>query len=112
VVLGGETIAETRRPYVLLEPGLPTRYYIPADDVRMDLLQPSDTTTRCPYKGKASYWTARAGDTTARDIVWSYGETLPAATPITTLLAFFNERVEALYVDGELQPKPVTSWSE
>lgn len=112
VVLGGQTIAETRRPYILLEPGLPTRYYIPAEDVRMDLLQPTDTTSRCPYKGQASYWTASGGDTTARDIVWTYRETLPLTTPIAHLLAFFNERVEALYVDGELQPKQVTPWSE
>ena len=62
VFLGGETVAETRRARFLFETRLPTRYYIPAEDVRMDLLAPSDKVTACPYKGRARYWSARIGD--------------------------------------------------
>src|SRR5947208_511450 len=62
VVLGGMTIADTEHPQILLETGLPTRYYIPEQDIRMDLLEATETTTRCPYKGKASYWSARIGN--------------------------------------------------
>ncbi len=58
VIVGGEVVAETTRPRLLFETGLPTRYYIPKLDVRLDLLTPTNTSTRCPYKGKASYWTA------------------------------------------------------
>ena len=112
VVLGGETIADTHHPRLLLETGLTTRYYIPEQDIRMELLEATETTTRCPYKGKASYWSARAGGRIFKDIVWCYREPLPACSPIDGLLSFFNERVDAIYVDDELMPKPITPWSE
>jgi len=112
VVLAGVTIADSRRPRLLLETGLPTRYYLPEQDVRMDLLEPTETATRCPYKGQASYWTATIGDRVFKDIVWSYRDPLPACAPISRLLCFFNERVEAIYVDGERQAVPSTPWSE
>jgi uncharacterized protein (DUF427 family) len=110
VEIAGETVAETRRPRLLFETSLPTRYYIPRADVRMELLRPTDTTTQCPYKGEAVYWTATVGDTVAKDVVWSYPFPIPECPKIEQLLAFFNERVD-LYVDGELQPRPKTPWS-
>lgn len=112
VVLGGVTIADTHRPRLLIETGLPTRYYIPEQDVRMELLEPTETTTRCPYKGQASYWFARIDDRVYKDIVWSYREPLPACLMVEKLLCFFNERVDAIYVDGDLVSKPKTVWSE
>ena len=111
-VLGGVTIADTKRPQLLLETGLPIRYYIPEQDVRMELLEPTETTTRCPYKGKASYWSARIGERVFKDIVWSYRDPLPACFPIARYLCFFNERVDALYVDDEQMAVPKTIWSE
>jgi len=111
VVIGGETVADTKRPRLLFETHLPTRYYIPKLDVRMDLLEPSQTTTRCPYKGKASYWSVRVGDRVFEDIVWGYEAPVPECPKIENLLCFFNEKVEAIYVDGELLPKPKTPWS-
>ncbi len=112
VVVGGQTIADTHHPGLLLETGGPTRYYIPEQDVRMELLEASGTTTRCPYKGQASYWSARIGAKDFRDIVWSYREPLAACSPIDGFLCFFNERVDAIYVDEKLLPKPITPWSE
>ncbi|MFI5266682.1 MAG: DUF427 domain-containing protein [Chloroflexota bacterium] len=111
VVLGGETIADTRRPSLLFETHLPTRYYIPRGDVRMDLLAPTDTHTRCPYKGVASYWSADVNGKTFKDVVWTYPVPIPECPKIEQLLCFFNERIDAIYVDGELEPKPVTKWS-
>jgi uncharacterized protein (DUF427 family) len=111
VVIAGETVADTRRPALLFETTLPTRYYIPPEDVRGDLLEPTRTTTRCPYKGVASYWSIRIGDQLARDVVWSYPDPIPECPKIKGLLCFFNERVD-LYVDGELQPRPQTPWAE
>jgi uncharacterized protein (DUF427 family) len=111
VVVGGETVADSRRPTLLFETGLPTRYYLPAEDVRMDLLEPTDTSSRCPYKGKASYWTVRAGNTTGKDFVWGYQDPIAECPKIKGLLCFFNERVDAIYVDDELMPKPQTRWS-
>jgi uncharacterized protein (DUF427 family) len=106
----GETLAETTRPRLLFETGLPTRYYIPKLDVRMDLLEPTETTTRCPYKGGAVYWSARVGEKLYKDIVWGYPAPIPECPKIENHLAFFNERVE-IFVDSELQPVPETPWS-
>jgi len=111
VVVGGTPIADSRRPMLLFETGLPTRYYLPREDVRMDLLTPTTRSTRCPYKGVASYWTASVGDTVAEDIVWSYEHPIPECPKIAGLLSFYNERVDAIYVDGELETKPRTPWS-
>jgi uncharacterized protein (DUF427 family) len=110
VVVDGEVVAETTRPRLLFETGLPTRYYIPKLDVRMDLLQPTDSVTACPYKGRARYWSVRVGDRTLKDLVWSYPAPIPECPKIEGLLSFYNERVD-IYVDGELQPRPKTQWS-
>src|SRR5260370_40459906 len=82
LVLAGVTIADSRRPRLLPETGLPTRYSLPEQDVRRELLEPTETATRCPYKGKASYWSATIGDRVFKDIVWSYRAPLPACAPI------------------------------
>jgi uncharacterized protein (DUF427 family) len=107
----GETIAETSRPSLLFETGLPTRYYILRRDVRMELLVPSATESQCPYKGKATYYGVRVGNKLARDLVWTYQYPIPECAKIENLLCFYNERVDAIYVDGELQEKPVSPWS-
>jgi uncharacterized protein (DUF427 family) len=111
VVLNGETVAETRRPRLLFETALPTRYYIPKADVRMDLLEPTATETQCPYKGRARYWSARVGDRVLDDVAWSYPFPIPECPKIEGLIAFFNERAD-IWVDGELQERPVTPWSK
>ena len=72
VEVDGQVIAETNRPVLLYETGLPTRYYIPKLDVRMNLLHATDTVTHCPYKGAASYWSLQLSDKTYKDFVWGY----------------------------------------
>jgi len=111
VIVAGETIAETRNPKLLFETGLPTRYYFPQQDVRMDLLKSSTLKTRCPYKGIASYWSVKVGDQIMKNIVWGYPNPVIECPKIKNLLCFYNERVESIYVDGELTPKPNTPWS-
>jgi uncharacterized protein (DUF427 family) len=111
VVVAGEVVADSRRPSVLFETGLPARYYLPKADVRMDLLEPTETETRCPYKGLASYYSARIGPTVVQDIAWCYRHPIPECSKIENLICFYNERVEALYVDGQLEPRPRTRWS-
>ena len=111
VVVAGQVMAESRRPAVLFETGLPTRYYLPKADVRMDLLVPTDTETRCPYKGTASYYSMRSGSALVRDIAWYYRHPIPECSKIENLICFFDERVDAVYVDGELQDRPRTRWS-
>jgi uncharacterized protein (DUF427 family) len=110
VEVEGEVIAETRQPRLLFETGLPTRYYIPKVDVRMDRLVRSVTHTACPYKGTASYWSVKVGDRVISDLVWTYPNPHPESFKIENLLAFYNEKVD-IYVDGVLQPRPQTQWS-
>jgi uncharacterized protein (DUF427 family) len=112
VVLGGLTIADTSHPRLLLETGIPTRYYIPEQDIRMDLLEPTESSSHCPYKGQASYWSAHIGNRVFKDIVWSYRDPLPDCSKIEKLLCFYNERVDAIYVDGERIAVPITPWSK
>jgi uncharacterized protein (DUF427 family) len=104
VVIDGQTVAETQQPRLLFETGLRTRYYIPKVDVRMDLLEPTPTSTACPYKGNAVYWSARLGEKTFTDIVWSYPFPTLESAKIQNMLSFYNEKVE-IYVDGELEKK-------
>lgn len=110
VEIAGQVFAETQRPLLLFETGLPTRYYIPKQDVLMDLLEPTESATRCPYKGVARYWSARIGDKLLEDFVWSYPAPIPECPKIENLLSFYNEFVD-LYVDGVLQEKPETPFS-
>jgi uncharacterized protein (DUF427 family) len=110
VVIDGQVVAESRRPRLLFETGLPTRYYLPKIDVRLDLLEPSTTSTSCPYKGTAAYYSVRVGDQVRKDVVWYYPFPIPECSKIENLLAFYNEKVD-IYVDGELQGRPNTPFS-
>ena len=107
VVIDGQTVAETRRATLVFETAVPTRYYIPAEDVRQELLEPSELTTRCPYKGIASYWSVKVDATIKKNVIWVYRDPIPEIPKIKDLLCFYNERVD-LYVDGELQERPQT----
>lgn len=111
VELGGVTVAETQRPKLIFETGLPVRYYFPREDVRMDLLEPSATTTQCAYKGETSHWSGRIGDRKYEDVAWTYRAPLALVAPVTDLIAFYQERVDAVYVDGERIEKPRTPWA-
>ena len=111
VVIGGETVAESSRPVLVFETGLPVRYYLPKVDVRLDLLTPTDTVTRGPYKGQARYWSVAAGGTRIEDAAWSYTYPLPAVSAIAAHVCFFQERVDEVWVDGEQVERPQTPWS-
>jgi uncharacterized protein (DUF427 family) len=111
VLVAGQRVAYSVRPLLLFETFLPTRYYLPFEDVRADLLEASDTVTLCPYKGRARYWSVRVGDSFVRDAAWSYPDPIPENPKIRDLLCFFNERVD-LVVDGEAIGRPVSPWSE
>jgi uncharacterized protein (DUF427 family) len=101
VVRAGDVlVAESRRPTVLNETGLPARWYVGADEVRVPL-EPSATARRCPYKGRSSYWNVRLpGGGELTDAAWSYPEPLPEATRIAGLVSFRHDELTVL-VDGE-----------
>ncbi len=94
VAFAGETVVDSARALVLSESGLPPVFYFPPDEVRADLLTPSDLHTRCPFKGEASYWSLTVGDRRADCVVWGYPDPLPAVEEIRDHLAFFSDRVE------------------
>ena len=75
--LDGVAIVDSTRALLLLEARHLPIYYFPPQDVRTDLLAPTNTATHCPYKGDASYWSIRVGDRVVRDAVWSYQDPLP-----------------------------------
>jgi IS605 OrfB family transposase len=111
VVLAGETVAETRRPKLLFETELPVRYYIAPEDVRMDLLKPTATASQCAYKGQASYWSARVGERVFEDVAWCYRDPLALAAQVAGMVCFFQERVDAVVVDGQPVERPQTPWA-
>ena len=111
VFVEGTEIADSRHGVFLFETGLPTRYYLPPEDVRTEFLKPSDTATQCPYKGNASYHCIDVAGKTYKDIVWYYPTPVREAAPIKGLLCFANEFVERILVDGVEQPRPVTGFS-
>jgi uncharacterized protein (DUF427 family) len=104
------TIAESASPRLLFETGLPVRYYLPKTHVRLELLEPSDTVTHCPYKGRARTWSVRLGERLYEDLAWSYPTPLPESQKVAGLIAFYNEKVD-LYVDGARQERPSTKFS-
>ena len=112
VIMRGETIAKSNGAYFLFETGLPTRYYLPQEDVRLDLLTPTATSNQCPDKGIAKYWSANIGEQTFKDIVWSYPDPVTECPKIKDLMCFYNENVDAILVDGEETEKPTNKWSK
>ncbi|BDM71031.1 hypothetical protein HEK616_45180 [Streptomyces nigrescens] len=90
VEIDGRLVAESHRPLRLAETGYPVRYYLPPEDVRMDLLTPSGTHTVCPFKGTASYWSLADGP---EDIAWAYPEPHDEVAQIKDHLCFYEAEV-------------------
>jgi uncharacterized protein (DUF427 family) len=102
VVAGDEVIAESRRTVLLSETGLPNRFYLPADEVRSELLELSGTHTVCPYKGRASYCSLRTPSGIITDAAWCYPEPLDGVRAIRGHLCFAAEGIQT-WVDGVLR---------
>ena len=106
VIIDGTVVADSHRPWLLFETGLPTRYYLPKADVRMDLLTPTDHSTSCPYKGDASYWSVGERP----NIVWGYKSPVQESIRIAGLVSFYNEKID-IEVDGVLEERPRSPFS-
>jgi uncharacterized protein (DUF427 family) len=109
VRLDDVTLASTTGAQLLYETMLPVRYYIPPEDVRLDLMEASTKKTVCPYKGTASYWTYAQSEA-GKNIAWMYDPRFRDAAQIHGLVSFFNERTD-ITVDGVRQERPITPWS-
>ena len=103
VEFGGEAVADSTRALVMREADYAPVHYFPREDVRMDLLIRTAHTTRCPYKGAASYWTVEAGGRTAENAVWSYERPIPGMTGIGGYLAFYRDRMD-VWSEEDLLP--------
>jgi uncharacterized protein (DUF427 family) len=101
VVIGGEAVASSKRALVLSETGLPNRWYLPADDVRMDRLGSSTTTTVCAYKGEASYWHYQGDGSTIADAAFSYHHPLDGMEAIADRICFVPTDAITLEIDGQ-----------
>ena len=106
VARDGDVLAESSSACLLFESPLPVRYYLPREDVRMDLLRPSEKKSFCAYKGQASYLSLEG----VADIAWSYPEPLREAAEVAGRIAFLNEETD-IAVDGKALERPVTPWS-
>jgi uncharacterized protein (DUF427 family) len=111
IEVDGQVLAESQRARLLFETGLPTRYYMPWQDLRNERLIPSDRHTYCAYKGRATYWSVDLDGRVLKNLVWTYKQPLHDALPVRDLLAFYNERVD-IVVDGVREERPVTIFSQ
>jgi uncharacterized protein (DUF427 family) len=107
VAVDGLVVADSCRASFLYETGLPRRTYIPKLDVRMDRLEPTLSTSGCPYKGTATYWTVRTDGARYPDLAWSYPAPLRESAAIAGLVAFYDEAVD-LTIDVTKQTRPRT----
>lgn len=105
----GVDLARSTRPRIAYEGASFPRFYLPPLDVRQDLLVPSQTTTACPYKGRARYYGVRLPDGVRADLAWSYPIPTPEATRLAGYISFFQEHCEVL-VDGEPIGHPESKW--
>jgi uncharacterized protein (DUF427 family) len=101
VVVAGETIAESRSASLLHEGGHQPIYYFPAEDVRADVLEPSERQTHCPKKGEASYYTVRVGDRVIEDAAWYYPDPIDGAPPIGGLIAFYWNKIDQWFEEAQ-----------
>lgn len=107
VIVEDIVVADSARALRVLETAGPPTYYVPAEDVRMDLLTPAEGTTICEWKGEAGYFHVQVGDRTARKAAWSYPDPKPEFEQIRDHVAFYPGRVDAAFLDDEpVRPQP------
>lgn len=99
VLMGDQVLADTRQGKLVFETMLPTRYYLPPQDMLV-ALAPTPTSTICPYKGEASYWSFEAAGEVVQDLIWSYEDPLDGAAALKGYLGFYDEKVDLL-LDGK-----------
>jgi uncharacterized protein (DUF427 family) len=98
VKLGGKVIADTREALTLREAAYPAVLYIPRKDTDMTLLERTEHTTYCPYKGDCSYFSIPSGGERSVNSVWTYEHPYTAVAAIRDHLAFYPDRVDSIEV--------------
>jgi uncharacterized protein (DUF427 family) len=98
---GGQVVADTTAAVTLREAGYRPVHYIPIKDVDQTMLRPSPTSTYCPYKGDASYYSITGPDGLIQDAIWTYEHPYAAVDAIAGRLAFYADRVEIIEADQD-----------
>ena len=98
VTVAGKVVADSRDALTLQEASYPATYYVPLADVDQSLLEASDTTSYCPFKGEATYYSIPAGGARSADAIWVYREPHDAVAPIKDHVAFYPDRVDSIEV--------------
>ena len=101
VRVGGVEVAGTNDAFRVLETSHPPGYYIPADDVRTDLLVAESRTTVCEWKGVATYWAISVGDRDIESVAWMYPDPLEPYRSIAGYFSFYPGKVDEATVGGE-----------
>lgn len=107
VLVGPLTVADTTRALRVLETAGAPVYYLPREDIRLDLLRPSPSSSLCEWKGAASYWTLEADGRRIEDIAWSYERPAAGFEALRGMLAFYAAKVDEAWVGSErARPQP------
>ena len=100
-LVGDRVVLDTVRGRLLHESGLPPAVYLPFDDLDGALLERTRTSTHCPFKGDASYWTLRVGERVLEDAVWAYEQPLEAAPWLAGYASMYWDRADAWFCEDE-----------
>ncbi|MBJ7329351.1 MAG: DUF427 domain-containing protein [Solirubrobacteraceae bacterium] len=100
-IVGDVVVLDTVRAQLLYESNIPPRVYAPLEDYAMDAFTPTQTTSHCPFKGDASYWTFQAGEREIPDLLWAYPEPIAAAPFLAGHAALYGNKVDAWLVEDD-----------
>ena len=100
-MIGGEVVLDSVRGRLLYESNIPARLYVPLEDIDAALLEPSETTTHCPFKGDASYRSLRVGERLIEDAIWLYEEPIEAAAWLEGFASLYWAKADAWFVEDE-----------